>query len=1495
MDIVGLVHSRIDESCPRTSLSGFFETNTEQASLIDHEGRIVTALNHLINRDDTTETLSIAAILELNRRAGIDTVPGVSLTINDSLVKALCDLVITGDRALTDFRDRAVDISALRAGLRMMVIEALVDDPMAGDIRTVDAETVARVCDQIINRCLIVHWALHGPMHHRDSARPALGWLAVDAEHDTPTRPINVPGALWPTADSVCSVDHDGRSIRARVRFAIPGGEDAISEVNVLEALPTLDRVPLIPDDAMIMVFLHGHSSRLEEAGGIASALGSEFRKYLVARPLVVISFDFPTHGYSEYIDHDELSPYDHTTRYVPDRPEDRRFGILEYFEKLSIALLEQIDADARAQGQASFLERVVAFIGGSMGGNLALRLSERLVTSADWLPSLVAWSPASTYGSFGRDEGGFIPIPSPGEHVDIFGKEALDRTRHRSLEDERDISRADFIRLQLEGEQLINDGTDSFRFWIHALVGLFGPPDIAFQALTQGLTAGWVGAMVPLRQSDSWLRPACRASYNVREAEHSARLGLRETYNSARRRMHWRVANEQLLFSHQDEIAASRRRACFAVSSIPTLLIAGANDITDAQRFDIYNSTRRIAPQMRANAGTGVFVASTGHSIHAERPIWLSQQVVRFVSGKLSIPGTARLISAVRRDNRDRTTHLCAALSHWSPITVEAVIDDIQSNRFHYFVQLEGQDTPTAIEVIERAGSFFLRTETTPSSADNLDNLPGWSVRRLEFTFVTGGDNLRGGDDNLDIHVHLRDGRLITRRAVNGRSAWENGSVNRVEIGLPDDIEPDELLRIELETHFTGGTDGENWSMTAMNVRGIGDGFDQEVGYWGFMRFTGESRRLSVALNPSPATPGEVDRLFLMIDTGVDGLRGVNDNIALSIHYADGHTQWLPNINGGNEWASNSSRDVEILLDRPVTVDQLLRLQFEDSFSGGTFSDEWEMQSLIVRATGNNFDREVASHGYFRFTGSERILTVPISAVLAPPGHVDALRFEFSTGEDNLRGGDDNLNVWIEFADGRIEEAFNINNSVRWHNDSSTTVNVALRQAVLPTAIRLVRLTATFGGGHRGDNWNMQSAVVMASGSDTEVELVRHGFKRFTGDDRSLNLPIALAQPGEINVLTLTFATGGDNLRGGNDNLALTVRYSDGHAQLIENINGGARWINGSTHTIMALLERAVRPEDIVGLVIEAGFGGGSGGDNWNMQSMQVTGIGNGVELELVSYGFKRFRGDDNTLSIPIVVGPPGAATRLAFNFKTGGDNLRGDTDNLHATLTYRADDAEQQLFFRNVNGGERWHNHSSHTVTLNLPEPIEPSVMQRLDLETWFSGGDHGDNWDMEMLNVRVHGLELDQDLVSTGFKRFSAEDGHLSILIGAPGLVSALRFDFLTGDDNLRGDNDNVHAEVRFADGSSQRFLNINNRQRWVRNSETNVVVNLSGAVAFDFITGIELQTTFSGGSGGDDWHMAEVRVTALGNGLDRALFNHGFKRFTGDDQRLLLDRL
>ncbi len=1493
MDIIGSIESTIFEACPETSLNGLQQPVDDQLSLVQ-DGRLHASLRTLIAWGDVRTTLATATLFRLMEPRPGFLLPGSELRPTLALVRALADATVTGERMVTDFRSAAADLPTFRRLVRERAGERLAEAALESLRAAVSAAEIETAANFVIDRALTVLWALHGPVAHRRTMRPTLGWIAVDPELDTPTRPVNIGESNLPTADVVVSVEHDGRTIATRIRYAVFGSTDAsvADPVPVLESLPVSDRPPVLPDDALVFVFLHGHSSRLEEGGGFAALLQADLQRYPGSRPVAVISFDYPTHGYSEYIDHEVLSPYSTTTQFAPDRPGDRRFGMLEYLEKVTIRVVEAIDQSMVRAGQLGIRDRIGAIVGGSMGGNLTLRLSERLVTEPSWLTGLVSWSPASIYPSLGRSD----YIPSPGEHFDILGREALDRTTERAMQGETGDSRADFLRLQLVGERLLQDATPTLNGWVHLLVSLLGPPEIVAQGITHTLIHAEIGKIIVLRQSDTWLRADCRASYNLRIADQSARLSLQETYNAARRRMHYRVANEQLLFSHEDEVAASRGRPCFAISSVPTLLIAGSEDITDS-RFDIYNSTRRLAPRMRANAGTAKFLQNTGHSILSERPLWLIREVIRFFSAKMNWSNMPRIVTAVRRDGRGRITELCAELSHWSPVPVETVIEDITLGRFPYFVELPGSDAlPTRIIVVEVDGRFQLRTEATSSTEDNLDRLLLWNVHHLELNIVIGGDNLGGGDDNLNVRVHLRNGGMVSRENVNLSGEWSNNSVHSIQIDLPDDIEPTDLLRLEMEITSRGSVDFDNWSMAAVSVRGIGHGFDKEVGYWGFRRFTGDDRHFSLALNPTSTPPGQVDRLELSFRTGADNLRGTNDNLTLEIHYLGGHVQRVPNLNGCGEWASHSLSVVDLLLDHPVLPEQILRIVLETNFHGGFDGENWDMASLSIRATGHSIDVSLPGHNYFRFTGNNQKLTLSINVPLTAPGQVNMLQFTFRTGDDDLRGGlRDNINLAITFAEGHSQEIRNLNAGVTWNKHTTHIVNVALDAAVFPQAITRLQLDTLFSGGTWGDNWNMEWLTVSAVGTGVDQMLVTSGFKRFTGNDKTLILPVVIARPGEANVLELTFRTGGDNLRGGNDNITLTIRLRDGHTQRVANINGGAKWDQGSTHAVRIPLDRAVLPRDFAGIDMALSFGGGIGGDNWNMDELTVRAIGPNVDEQIATHGFKRFRGDDKVLSIPIVVAEPGQITALEFMFVTGEDNLRGDRDHVSAIIHYRVDGIEQEFFLRNLSGGAHWSAHTMHTVRKNLSRALAPADIVRFELETGFTGSFDSDNWDMDAFSVFAIGNEVAQDLVAAGYKRFSRDDGRHSVQVAAPGLVSSLYCVFRTDYDNLRGGNDNVNATIHYRDGRSEQIPNVNHGGSWNRYSVRHAVLTLTLPVVVDELLGMDLETTSGGGIGGDNWDMASVEVTAYGNNVRQPVFTHGFKRFTGDDRRLSLNRV
>ena len=103
---------------------------------------------------------------------------------------------------------------------------------------------------------------------------------------------------------------------------------------------------------------------------------------------------------------------------------------------------------------------------------------------------------------------------------------------------------------------------------------------------------------------------------------------------------------------------------------------------------------------------------------------------------------------------------------------------------------------------------------------------------------------------------------------------------------------------------------------------------------------------------------------------------------------------------------------------------------------------------------------------------------------------------------------------------------------------------------------------------------------------------------------------------------LLLTIHTGADDLRGGNDNVNATVRFR-GHPPLHKrNLNGGRHWIGNYDQTVRVRLPRAVALEDIVDLTLTTQFGGGIGGDNWNVDRVRVVALTPDGERELANVG---------------------------------------------------------------------------------------------------------------------------------------------------------------------------------------------------------------------------------------------------------------------------------
>jgi hypothetical protein len=119
-----------------------------------------------------------------------------------------------------------------------------------------------------------------------------------------------------------------------------------------------------------------------------------------------------------------------------------------------------------------------------------------------------------------------------------------------------------------------------------------------------------------------------------------------------------------------------------------------------------------------------------------------------------------------------------------------------------------------------------------------------------------------------------------------------------------------------------------------------------------------------------------------------------------------------------------------------------------------------------------------------------------------------------------------------------------------------------------------------------------------------------------------------------EPNQVIATFGTGGDDLRGGNDNVNLVILLRNGSNIRFDNVNDSNSWGNQTNQTTKRNLPTAIRNEDIVGVQLETTFKGGFGGDNWNLDKLIVKTKINGVEQAVLEYGHVgnllfRFTGD--------------------------------------------------------------------------------------------------------------------------------------------------------------------------------------------------------------------------------------------------------------------------
>jgi hypothetical protein len=139
---------------------------------------------------------------------------------------------------------------------------------------------------------------------------------------------------------------------------------------------------------------------------------------------------------------------------------------------------------------------------------------------------------------------------------------------------------------------------------------------------------------------------------------------------------------------------------------------------------------------------------------------------------------------------------------------------------------------------------------------------------------------------------------------------------------------------------------------------------------------------------------------------------------------------------------------------------------------------------------------------------------------------------------------------------------------------------------------------------------------------------------------------PPAIETLDNNRTLYVSIESGADDLRGGNDNLCITVVYQDGSRQVFPNVNASATWIPKYKEVIPLNLNRAItNKSEIKQFILDCSFGGGLGGENWDMAKFVVTTNNefnvfaappttferDGIKL------IKRFTGEDKSMTVNV------------------------------------------------------------------------------------------------------------------------------------------------------------------------------------------------------------------------------------------------------------------
>ncbi|HEU4556406.1 MAG TPA: hypothetical protein VFS20_01110 [Longimicrobium sp.] len=281
------------------------------------------------------------------------------------------------------------------------------------------------------------------------------------------------------------------------------------------------------------------------------------------------------------------------------------------------------------------------------------------------------------------------------------------------------------------------------------------------------------------------------------------------------------------------------------------------------------------------------------------------------------------------------------------------------------------------------------------------------------------------------------------------------------------------------------------------------------------------------------------------------------------------------------------------------------------------SFFNQVDLEFLKYARIGANSRRTRGSVG-------PSIASVPCAGGLPLDERVNALGITIRTGEDDLRGGNDNAHAVLQFSDGSQVDAA-LNRGAGWGPHSVHTVWLSIDPPHGRPLGDLVGFTlrTTFAGGSASDNWDVDELLVHYPRPGLRDGTLVYGagrpFLRMSGDVSRWTAHLgrsSLTAGTPVDHLLVTIRTG-DNLRGTNDN-AYVVRVVD-RARVLPDVplNNGAEWRTASIHTVRVSVPANTELREIERLGFRTTLSGGLAPDHWGIDDLVV---------EVVSEGRRHF-----------------------------------------------------------------------------------------------------------------------------------------------------------------------------------------------------------------------------------------------------------------------------